>query len=41
MAVPSMPVGSPGVEYGARKGPYKVLLIDRQGRETVFATYPK
>ena len=41
LAVPSMPVGSPGMEYGERKDPYKVFLIDRQGRETVFANYPK
>ena len=41
LAVPSMPVGSPGMEYGDRKDPYKVFLIDRQGRETVFANYPK
>lgn len=41
LAVPSMPVGSPGMEYGDRKDPYKVCLIDRQGRDTVFATYPK
>ena len=41
LAVPSMPVGSPGMEYGDRKDPYKVLLIDRQGRDTVFASYPK
>ena len=41
LAVPSMPVGSPGMEYGDRKDPYKVLLIDRQGRDTVFARYPK
>lgn len=41
LAVPSMPVGSPGMEYGDRKDPYKVFLIDRQGRDTVFATYPK
>jgi hypothetical protein len=41
LAVPSMPVGSPGMEYGDRKDPYKVLLIDRQGGDTVFASYPK
>jgi len=41
LAVPSMPVGSPGMEFGDRKDPYKVLLIDRQGRDTVFANYPK
>lgn len=41
LAVPSMPVGSPGMEYGDRKDPYTVFLIDRQGRGTVFANYPK
>lgn len=41
LAVPSMPVGSPGMEYGDRKDPYKVFLIDRQGQSSVFATYPK
>ena len=41
LAVPSMPVGSPGMEYGDRKDPYNVLLIDRQGRDSVFASYPK
>lgn len=40
LAVPGMPVGSPGMEYGDRKDPYKVLLVDRRGRETVFARYP-
>ena len=41
LAVPGMPVGSPGMEYGDRKDPYKVLLVDRKGQETVFASYPK
>jgi len=41
LAVPGMPVGSPGMEYGDRKDPYKVLLVDRRGRDTVFASYPK
>jgi len=40
LAVPGMPVGSPGMEYGDRKEPYEVLLVDRKGRETVFASYP-
>jgi hypothetical protein len=35
-----MPVGSPGMEYGHRKVPYEVILVDRKGRETVFASYP-
>jgi hypothetical protein len=41
LAVPSMPPGSPGMEVGARQDPYKVFLIDKSGRETVFASYPK
>lgn len=41
LAVPSMPAGSPGMEYGDRKDPYEVLLIDRNGRASVFARYPK
>lgn len=41
LAVPGMPAGSPGMEMGARRDPYQVLLVDRTGRDTVFATYPK
>lgn len=41
IAVPSMPPGSPGMEMGARRDPYNVLLIDKGGRDTVFASYPK
>lgn len=41
LAVPSTPPGSPGMEYSDRKDPYQVFLIDRQGRHTVFASYPK
>lgn len=41
LAVPGMPVGSPGMEHGDRKEPFDVLLVDRQGRATVFAHYPK
>jgi hypothetical protein len=41
LSVPGMPVGSPGMEVGARKDPFKVLLIDKAGRSSVFATYPK
>jgi len=38
LAVPSMPVGSAGMEYGDRKDPYKVFLTDRQGHETSSRT---
>ena len=41
IAVPGMPVGSPGMEYGDRRDPYQVLLVDRNGRERVFAAYPR
>lgn len=41
LAVPSIPPGSPGMEVGARKDPYQVLLVDASGDSTVFASYPK
>lgn len=41
LSVPGMPVGSPGMEVGDRRDPYDVFLIDKSGRETVFAHYPK
>lgn len=31
----------PGMEVGSRKDPYNVLLIDKAGRSSVFAAYPK
>jgi len=39
LAVPGMPVGSPGMEMGSRRDPYQVLLVAKDGRERVFATY--
>lgn len=42
LAVPRMPVGSPGMDgpqYGGRKDPYDVLLVDRQGAASVFQAY--
>lgn len=41
LAVPGMPPGSPGMEVPGRNDPYDVFLVDRNGRETVFAHYPK
>lgn len=39
LAVPGMPVGSPGMETpGQPAERYKVLAFDRAGRRTVFAT---
>jgi hypothetical protein len=40
LAVPGMPQGSPGMEFGSRNDPYDVLLIDSHGRKTVFSHYP-
>jgi len=39
LAVPGMPLGSPGME-GARRDPYSVLLFDAAGRISVYRKYP-
>jgi hypothetical protein len=39
LAVPAMPVGSPGMEVGNRKDPYDVLLVTADGRASVFQSY--
>lgn len=42
LAVPGMPVGSPGMdgpEYGGRKAPYDVLLVQRGGSASVYQSY--
>ena len=39
LAVPGMPVGSPGMEIGDRRDPYDTLLIGQQGETTVFARH--
>jgi hypothetical protein len=42
LAVPGMPVGSPGMdgpEYGPQKDPYDVLLIQRDGSARVYQSY--
>ncbi|WP_457651430.1 DUF411 domain-containing protein [Rhodocaloribacter sp.] len=36
LAVPGMPIGSPGME-GARPQSYDVVAFDRKGRQTVYA----
>jgi hypothetical protein len=41
LAVPGMPPGSPGMETGARRDQYQVLLIDQSRRASVYAAYPK
>ena len=42
LAVPGMPVGSPGMdgpEYKGRKDRYDVLLVNADGRSRVYQTY--
>ena len=40
LAVPGMPIGSPGMEVPGTKGqPYDVLAFDNDGRTEVFATH--
>ena len=38
LAVPGMPIGSPGMEQGGRKDKYDVLLFDKAGKTKVYAT---
>ncbi len=40
LAVPGMPVGSPGMEQGGRKDRFEVIAIKRDGSTSVYATYP-
>jgi hypothetical protein len=39
VAVPGMPVGSPGMEVGNTVQPYDVLTFNKQGQTTVFASH--
>lgn len=39
LAVPGMPIGSPGMEMGERRDPYQVLAFNRDGQASVFARY--
>lgn len=43
LAVPGMPVGSPGMDgkvYGDRKDAYQVMLLSRDGGARVYQAYP-
>lgn len=42
LAVPGMPIGSPGMDgaaYGGRRDAYKVLLVKKDGSSQVFNSY--
>ena len=42
LAVPGMPLGSPGMEVAGRKGqPFDVLALDKDGKSRVFASHGK
>ncbi|WP_296206777.1 DUF411 domain-containing protein [Psychrobacter sp. UBA3480] len=38
LAVPSMPVGSPGMEYQDKFMPYKVMQLNKDGSTAIYAT---
>lgn len=38
LAVPGMPMGSPGMEQGSQKDAYDVVLFDKAGKTRVFAS---
>jgi hypothetical protein len=39
LAVPGMPIGSPGMEQGNQRDPYDVLLIERSGSTRVYQSH--
>lgn len=39
LAVPGMPIGSPGMEQGATREPYAVILFGTSGEPSVFARH--
>lgn len=39
LAVPGMPIGSPGMEQGARRDAYSVLSFDAAGKTSEFQKY--
>lgn len=40
IAVPGMPVGSPGMDQGGQSGSFETLLVNRQGGVRRFAAHP-
>jgi hypothetical protein len=40
LAVPGMPMGSPGMEYGESRDAYQVFLVKRDGSTSVYSSYP-
>ncbi|MBV2131618.1 DUF411 domain-containing protein [Pseudomonas sp. MAP12] len=40
LAVPGMPAGSPGMEYGDARDAYQVIGLTKNGKDVVVADYP-
>ncbi len=40
LAVPGMPIGAPGMDFGDRADAYDVLLVYSDGTTEVFSSYP-
>ena len=41
LAVPGMPMGSPGMEYGNQKDAYSVYAFNEQGQVFEYRSYPE
>ena len=39
LAVPGMVLGSPGMDFGPQKEPYKTLLFTKSGQKRIFASH--
>ncbi len=39
ITVPGMPSGTPGMEMGGKKDPYKVISFDNENKHKVFSSY--
>ena len=39
LSVPGMPLGSPGMDFGEERDSYDVLLINKDGSTSVYASY--
>lgn len=39
IAVPGMPMGSPGMEQGGRKDAYNVIAFTKDGKRSIFARH--
>lgn len=41
LAVPGMVAGTPGMEMGTKKAPFKVLAFDKQGNMSLYKSYER